>query len=66
MEQLFDEKTIRRVYVLLSVQNALVGAITSHLRAVKVFWDMHRIDIYFIYDGEIADDDQQESKYDPT
>ena len=62
MEKLFDQTTIRRINVMLSLQKALIGAITPHLRAVNIAWDMHRIDIYFIYDGEISEDDQEESE----
>lgn len=62
MEQQFDKETMRMIQVLLSLQRALIGAVTPHLRAVNVSWDMHHIDIYFFYDGEISEDDQEESE----
>lgn len=57
-----DDEVRRRVNILLAAQNGLLGAITPHLRAVKLFWDMKRIDMYFIYDGEISEHDQEESE----
>ena len=62
MEHQYDAITIRQARVLLSLQKALLGAITTHLRTVSVSWDMQGIDIYFIYDGEISEDDQEESE----
>ena len=62
MKPITDEKTIRQVHVLLSVQKALLGAISSQLRAVTVSWDMHRIDMYFIYDGELSEDDRESAE----
>jgi hypothetical protein len=58
----FDEQTLRRMRVLLSLQSALIGEITLHLRAVKVGYDMKHIDLYFIYDGEISENDKRASR----
>jgi len=62
MNEYFDNETLRRVRILLSLQKALIGSITSHLRSVSVGWDENNIDIYFLYDGEISEDDQEESE----
>ncbi len=62
MEKFFDQETIRQIRVLLSVQKALLGAVTPSLRSVNVSWDMNRIDIYFVYDGEISDMDCEEAE----
>jgi hypothetical protein len=57
-----EDEVRRRVKILLAAQKALIGAITPQLRAVNLFWDMKRIDLYFIYDGEISEYDQEESE----
>ena len=62
MKETYNPHTMRRIEVLLGVQNALLGAITPNLRAVKIYWDMNRIDLYFIYNGPITEEDQEESE----
>lgn len=62
MEEYYDSSTRRRISVLLSIQGALVGAITPHLRAVLVGWDEKTIQLYFIYDGDISEEDKEESE----
>ncbi len=40
-----------RVRVLLSMQRALLGAVTPALRGVAVTWNEHRISARFVYDA---------------
>src|SRR5262245_44096213 len=50
-------------YVVLSIQAGLdVWGICSSLRRVSTEWDEHFVDIYFIYDGVISDDDEEVSE----
>ncbi len=52
----------RRISILLSIQRALLGAITPRLRAVSVTWDKNSMVLYFFYDGPISEYDQEESE----
>ena len=47
--------------ILLSFQKALNGAITKNMRAIFVDWDDEQITIYFVFDGEISEDDIEEA-----
>ena len=53
---------MKRVSILLTVQKALWGEVTPNLRAVFIGWsdltDDSSIKLYFVYDGEISDDDK--------
>lgn len=62
MNNCYDKETLRRIRILLSLQKALIGSITSHLRAINVGWDESHITIYFFYDGEISEEDREESE----
>ncbi len=62
MTEPFNEKTLRRISILLAIQKGLLGFVTAKLRAVFVGWDMNSIDLYFIYDGEASDEDLEESE----
>ena len=46
---------MRRADVLLSMQRALLGCVTTALREVAVSWDDHRIAARFTYDREDSD-----------
>jgi hypothetical protein len=46
---------IDRTALLLSVQRALLGAISSDLRTVDVFWNLNQVDIVFNVDPESGD-----------
>jgi hypothetical protein len=46
---------VNRAAVLLSMQRALLGCVTSGLRVVAVAWDDHRIAARFVYDREDAE-----------
>ena len=48
-----------RTSVLLSLQRALLGAVTPNMRAICVGWDEKLIRIRAIYDGEIDDEDRE-------
>jgi hypothetical protein len=55
----------KKEFVLLSIKAALSiwdVDIGPNLRAVSIGWDEHSIDIYFIYDGAISDDDAEISE----
>jgi hypothetical protein len=47
-----------RANVLLSIQRALLGVISSKLRGVTVAWSSVSIDILCFFDGPISDDDK--------
>jgi hypothetical protein len=49
----------RECEVLLSVQSALLGAITPKIRAVSVEYDAKSIRIEVFFDGEISEDDRE-------
>lgn len=43
--------------IALSLQRALIGAVTPNLRGVTFGWTYHRIVVRFIYDGEVTIED---------
>lgn len=49
----------RRYQVLVGVQQALLGEVSAHLRAVTVSYDDTSIHLDCYYDGEITDDDRE-------
>ena len=49
--------TINRKEILLSVQRALLGAVSPALRGVTIDWDRETIRIIAFFDGLISDDD---------
>lgn len=53
----------RRDFILLSIRAALdLWGVCPSIRRVSIGWDEHSIDIYFIYDGVISDDDAEVSE----
>ncbi len=46
-----------RTKLLLSLQRALLGAVSPALRQVSCGWQARQINLHFIYDGDISDDD---------
>lgn len=59
-----EEEIKTRIRILLSIQKALLGAISSHLRAVFVDWtktvEKLSIKLYFVFDQRIMDDDKND------
>jgi hypothetical protein len=47
--------------ILLSLQYALCGEISKNMRAVFVDWIDEKLFLYFIFDGEISEDDIEEA-----
>lgn len=57
------EETDRNDYLLLCVKHALgLWEISPSVRAINVEEEKYSIDIYFIYDGFILDDDEEISE----
>ena len=54
---MIEEAHTLRVRVLLSVQRALWGEISSQLRAVVCSWEDSRVAVDCYFDGEISGDD---------
>ncbi len=52
-----DEK--RKTYILLSLQFALLGEISPNVRAIFVDWNSSTITLYFIFDGELSEEDKE-------
>ena len=48
-----------RVRVLLTVQAALLGAITPNLRAVICCWDAEEVKVTAIFDGEPSEEEKE-------
>jgi hypothetical protein len=48
--------TADRVSIILSVNRALLGAVSSSLRSVQVEWNEKEIDLYCYFDGLISED----------
>ena len=44
---------------MLSVQRALLGEVSSAMRAVLVEFDETRVEITFVFDGEISEEDTE-------
>ncbi len=49
----------RKCKVLTAIQQALLGEVSSRLRAVTVYFDDHSINFTCYYDGEVLDDDRE-------
>jgi hypothetical protein len=47
--------------ILLCLHDALFGEITPNIRAIFVGWNDERISLYFIYSGEISENDIEEA-----
>lgn len=47
-----------RISVLLSIQRALLGAITPNIRGIACAWNKSKITIYCYFDGEITEEDE--------
>ena len=52
----------KRIDIILSGQEALVGTISPNLRVVEAAWDDNKIGLTFIYDGPFSKEDEEESK----
>ncbi len=52
----------KRIDIILSGQEALVGTISPNLRVVEAAWDDNKIVLTFIYDGPFSKEDEEESK----
>ena len=50
-----------RAKLLLSVQRALLGAVSPRLRAVTCGWEGFEITLRFVFDGEVADQDFEDA-----
>jgi hypothetical protein len=50
-----------RTKLLLSVQRALLGAVSPRLRAVTCGWQGFEITLRFAFDGEVADPDLEDA-----
>ncbi|WP_051370980.1 hypothetical protein [Mesorhizobium loti] len=50
-----------RTKLLLSVQRALLGAVSPRLRAVTCGWEGFEITLRFVFDGELADPDLEDA-----
>ncbi len=48
-----------RAQVLLSIQRALLGAVSSRLRGIACAWDHSRISIKAFFDGEVSEVDKE-------
>lgn len=57
---MMDNNASLRQHILLSVQRALLGSVTSNLRGVAVDWNKTDIRIVFYLHGPISDDDREE------
>jgi hypothetical protein len=53
-----EQEKEKRCRILLSIQRALVGAISDHLKVVTVDWTDSKIIIFFFYNDEISEDDR--------
>jgi hypothetical protein len=50
-----------RTRLLLSLQRALLGAVSPGLRAVTCGWEGVEIKLRFVFDGEIAEEDSEDA-----
>ncbi len=48
-----------RTKLLLSVQRALLGAVSPSLREVSCGWQDHKISLRFVFDGKILETDRE-------
>src|SRR5262249_54125713 len=57
---MLDNDALLRQKILLSVQRALLGSVTSNLRGVAIDWNNSEIRVVCYYHGPISDDDREE------
>ncbi len=57
---MLKERSAREQRILISLWGALLGEITPNMRAVYVDWDEETIHLYFVFDGEFTDEEQEE------
>ncbi len=57
-----DPKIFLRVKTLLSIIDGLLGEVSPALRKTSISWDQQKIHLYFYYDGEISNEDNESSK----
>jgi hypothetical protein len=53
-------RSLRERRLLISVWAALVGEITSNMRAVYVDWDEETTWLYFFFDGEFTEEEEED------
>jgi len=51
-----------RVNAILSMNRALWGEVSPALRSVRIKWDNEIVDLYFYYDGEISEEDNESAE----
>ena len=56
-----DQDWKKERFLLLCLYNALFGTITPNIRAIFVDWSIERTTLYYIFDGEISEDDIEEA-----
>ncbi|WP_418646899.1 hypothetical protein ACNQFN_15125 [Thauera butanivorans] len=49
----------RVVEARLSIQRALLGEVSPHLRAVVLSVDCKKIDVHFYFDGDVSEEDEE-------
>lgn len=54
---------INRVRAILSMTRALLGEVSPNLRKATIKWDNKKIHLYFYYDGEISEDDNESAEF---
>lgn len=52
-----EKHSIDRIKAILSLNRALLRAVSPQLRAAAVSWNSREITIFMYYDGEISDED---------
>jgi hypothetical protein len=57
---MLNNEALLRQKILLSVQRALLGSVTSNLRGVAIDWNDSEIRIVCYYHGQISNDDREE------
>jgi hypothetical protein len=57
-----QEEITRKNDLSLSVMHALIDHVTSNIRLVSIKVEKKKIDLYFIFDGEIASQDLQNAE----
>ncbi len=53
---------VNRSRILLSMMTALWGEVSPALRSVSIKWNEKMIHLFFFYDGEISDEDQESAE----
>ncbi len=51
-----------RLQLLLSTQRALLAAVPASLRSVTCGWEGTEIELQFLFDGDISEDDEESAK----